>query len=283
MATFSFLRLTRANPFHRTRMSGADSDDIPRQPPTISPAEQFPPMSATFNRRLFTGIGSASVVAVGANFAGITSFLLGLSPETGRKLKLDIIYPIGGYSRCVQQSAGFEFIYPSNWVGDQRLLYRAAKKLERALDEPTINSLPKIRDNETLIRSEPVVAFGPPGSSGELNVSVIVSPVPLDFRIEAFGEPEEVGKTLIGKITSSSEVKGTLLKSRLRKDDDDKVKYYELEYRVESSSFKRHNIAVCCVYDGRLFTLNAQAPEVLWKIVESDFYRIANSFAIVSY
>lgn len=64
-----------------------------------SPAEQFAPLATTFQRRLLLGIGSASLVAVGANFSGITSFLLGFSPNTGRNLKLDVLYPIGGYSR----------------------------------------------------------------------------------------------------------------------------------------------------------------------------------------
>lgn len=72
-----------------------------------SPAEEFAPLAKTFGRRLLVGVGSASLVAVGANFGGITSFLLGLSPETGRNLKLDVIYPIGGYNRCIDTNEGF--------------------------------------------------------------------------------------------------------------------------------------------------------------------------------
>ena len=73
-----------------------------------------------------------------------------------------------------------EFIYPAGWVGDQTLLYRALGKLERSLDPPLENNMgPTDRRRRDL--NEPVVAFGPPGSTGELNVSVIVSPVPLDF------------------------------------------------------------------------------------------------------
>ncbi|MED6177138.1 PsbP domain-containing protein 7, chloroplastic, partial [Stylosanthes scabra] len=142
------------------------------------PAEQFAPLANRFQRRLLLGIGSASLVALGANFAGITSFLLAFSPENGRNLKLDVLYPIRGYSRCLDTNQGFEFIYPANWVGDQTLLYRAAKKREAelSLDPPALNATPK-RSNV----SEPIVAFGPPGSTGELNVSVIVSPVSQDF------------------------------------------------------------------------------------------------------
>lgn len=67
-------------------------------------------------------------------------------------------------------------MYPAKWVGDQTLLYRALERLERELDTPTT-----VSNNRRRSVSEPVVAFGPPGTTGELNVSVIVSPVPQDF------------------------------------------------------------------------------------------------------
>uniref|UniRef100_A0A1J3I8Q2 PsbP domain-containing protein 7, chloroplastic n=1 Tax=Noccaea caerulescens TaxID=107243 RepID=A0A1J3I8Q2_NOCCA len=142
-----------------------------------TPADEFSPLAEKFNRRLLLGVGSSSVLAVGANFGGITSFLLGLSPDLGRNLKLDVVYPIGGYSRCIDMVEGFEFIYPSTWVGDQTLLYRAAEKTEREISlDP-----PPARNSRRKNVNEPVVAFGPPGSTGELNVSVIVSPVSPTF------------------------------------------------------------------------------------------------------
>jgi hypothetical protein len=74
-----------------------------------------------------------------------------------------------------------EFIYPSSWVGDQTLLYREVKRaeLQRSLDPPPLKN-GRLSSRPRSI-SEPVAAFGPPGSNGELNVSVIVSPVPQDF------------------------------------------------------------------------------------------------------
>ncbi|GAB4835813.1 hypothetical protein Ancab_000729 [Ancistrocladus abbreviatus] len=249
-----------------------------------SPTERFAPLASTFQRRLLLGIGSASLVAVGANFAGITSFLLGFSPETGRGLKLDVLYPIGGYSRCIEPNEGFEFIYPATWVGDQTLLYRAAGKAEqqRSLDPPPLNDS---KSSSRLKRnfSEPVVAFGPPGSTGELNVSVIVSPVAPDFRIEAFGAPKEVGEAVVRNIVGSSrhpDLHATLIKANLRQDQMRNVNYYELEFRVDSSSFQRHNMAVCCTRSGRLYTLNAQAPESVWTEVKQDLYKIAASFSL---
>lgn len=60
------------------------------------------------------------------------------------------------------------------------MLYRAAERLERSLDPLPTSSL-KSSNRPRKNVNEPIVAYGPPGSSGELNVSVIVSPVPLDF------------------------------------------------------------------------------------------------------
>lgn len=88
---------------------------------------------------------------------------------------------------------------------------------------------------------------------------------------------------MIRSITGSGQrpdVKATLIKSSSREDSVRNAKYYELEYRVESLSFRRHNVSVCCARGGRLFTLNAQAPESEWPELKSDFYRIANSFSL---
>lgn len=96
-----------------TVQSSGDSKDTAPQEVTTSragrrsPAEHFAPLATTFRRRLLVGVGSASLVALGADFGGITSFLLGLSPESGRGLKLDVVYPIRGYSRCIETNEGF--------------------------------------------------------------------------------------------------------------------------------------------------------------------------------
>lgn len=105
-------------------------------------------------------------------------------------------------------------------------------------------------------------------------------------RIEAFGGAKEVGEAIVKTITSSTskrpQVKGTLIQSNIREDSSMNVKYYILEFQVEGSSFQRHNIAVCCARRGRLYTLNAQAPQSLWPMVKSDLYRIADSFVLTS-
>ncbi|CAO1940846.1 unnamed protein product [Urochloa humidicola] len=249
-----------------------------------SPAQEFAALAAVFRRRLVVGATTAAAAAVGANFGGVTSFLLGLSPELGRSLRLDVLYPVGGFTRCLDSDNGFEFIYPSSWVGDQTLLYREAKKaeLQRSLDPPPLKNGRLSRPRNV---SEPVAAFGPLGSSGELNVSVIVSPVPQDFSIDAFGGPKEVGEVVLRRIARtrrSPDINATLIDAALREDAEN-VKYYKLEFRVESPSFRRHNVAVCCAKDGKLYTMNAQAPESAWKAVQGEFFAMADSFSLVNY
>lgn len=249
-----------------------------------SPAQEFASLAAVFRRRLVVGATTAAAAAVGANFGGVTSFLLGLSPELGRSLRLDVLYPVGGFTRCLDSDNGFEFIYPSSWVGDQTLLYREAKKaeLQRSLDPPPLPNRGSPSGPRNI--SEPVAAFGPPGSNGELNVSVIVSTVPRDFSIETFGSPKDVGEVVLRRIARtrrSPDINATLIDAAVR-EDAGRVKYYKLEFRVESPSFRRHNVAVCCVRDGRLYTMNAQAPESAWKAVQKEFLAMADSFGLVS-
>ena len=92
-----------------------------------------------------------------------------------------------------------------------------------------------------------------------------------------------MGEAVVRTITGQRpDVKGTLIESTVREDPTRNVKYYELEFRVESPSFQRHNVAVCCARGGRLFTLNAQAAESAWPQFKSAFYRIANSFNLTT-
>jgi hypothetical protein len=54
-------------------------------------------------RRFFLYTGLAAGVALGGNLFGVTSGVLGLAPVKAGQLKLDIIYPIKGYKRCVNE------------------------------------------------------------------------------------------------------------------------------------------------------------------------------------
>jgi hypothetical protein len=88
----------------RRRRHGAGSGEVRC---STSPAQEFAALASVFRRRLVVGASTAAAAAVGANFGGVTSFLLGLSPELGRSLRLDVLYPVGGFTRCLDSDSGF--------------------------------------------------------------------------------------------------------------------------------------------------------------------------------
>lgn len=49
-----------------------------------------------------------SLAALGGNFGGLTSFLLSLDGGSlAAKVKADIVVPVNGYKRCVDNETGF--------------------------------------------------------------------------------------------------------------------------------------------------------------------------------
>lgn len=66
----------------------------------------------------------------------------------------------------------------------------------------------------------------------------------------------------------------TLIDSRVREDRSKKINNYKLEFEEESP------VAVCVAGGGRLFTVNAQAPESAWPSVSKDFNIMADSFTV---
>lgn len=163
------------------------------------------------------------------------------------------------------------------------MLYRAVERAEkeRSLGLPPLQD--RVRQRQTV--REPIVAFGPPGSNGELNVSVIVAPVPTNFLIEKFGEPKQAGEAILSNfiVSRNQNIAAILLDAKKREayPNNQKITYYNLEYTVQGPSFLRHNVAVYTACAGRLFTLNAQCPEVLWPTVKENFYEVSDSFKLI--
>lgn len=239
---------------------------------------------SVFRRRFVLGTIGGTVIALGADFLGSTSAILSLNPEFFRGLRADVLYPISGYKRCLETSKGFEFIFPQTWVGDQTLLYRAVQRgeRERSLDLPALRQQqqPPIRKPRP---TEPVVAFGPPGSLGELNVSVIVAPVAEGFTLEKLGGPTDAGMLILKRsIAPEGSNKVAQLVEAAARRDASGVLYYTMEYTVEGPSFFRHNVAVYAVSNaGELYTCSAQAPQSLWPTVEAQFRVISLSFRLL--
>ncbi|GMH38291.1 hypothetical protein BSKO_06175 [Bryopsis sp. KO-2023] len=213
-------------------------------------------------RRAIQGIAFSTFVALGGNLGGITSFLLGLDDgKFASKIKADIVVPVKGFKRCVDYSYGFEFRYPSYWLADQSLVLRAAERIER--QNPL--DLPSIREKRKRTSLEPVAAFGPPGTTGEENVSVVVAPIAPGFTLASLGNPEEAGQKLLDTVIApeGSGKNATLLSAEQRIDENQQA-YYTLEYTVRTQAWYRHNISVYAVKSDSLFSLNAQCPESEW-------------------
>lgn len=179
-----------------------------------------------------------------------------------------------------------EFVYPASWLADQRLYQRYAERLEkeRPLDPPSLRSARRRRSNDV---PEPTAAYGPPGSNGEDNISVIVAPIREGFRLENMGTPAEAAERFLATTVApqGSDKVAALLDARARRDGKDGELYYSIEFTVESTSkgWKRHNIAVYGSRNGLLYTLNAQSAESRWtREREEQFQRAASTFRIVS-
>ncbi|GAQ82276.1 psbP family protein [Klebsormidium nitens] len=225
-------------------------------------------------RRLFYSGVTGLAVTLGGNLGGVTSGLLGLNPEASRQLKLDTLFPVKGFKRCIESGQGFEFIYPAEWLGDQRLLYRAVERAEqsRSLD------LPPIRRNGGRNRTEPIVAFGPAAGSGELNVSVVVAPIAPGFRLQSLGSPVEAGQKILDNVIAREGSGKTA--DLLKADATPEGKYYTLEYTVRTSEWYRHNVSVYATQNDQLYSINVMCPEAEWERRKEQLRTTAASFRV---
>lgn len=93
------------------RDSAFQSSSSPGAAPSGTP--KFPqdffsdPGGARATRRLLLSAGGASALGLGANFLGVTSFLLSFDAELARRTRLDLLYPVLGFKRCLEPSRGF--------------------------------------------------------------------------------------------------------------------------------------------------------------------------------
>ena len=233
-------------------------------------------------RRLALGGTLAASVAVGGNFLGTTSRLLALDGgRTAARLHLDVLYPVRGFKRCWDSQNGFEFLYPAAWLVDQRLYRRYAERVEQRnpLDPPALR--PKRRN-----QLEPVAGFGPPGSTGETNVSVVLAPIQQGFSLRKMGSPAEAGRIILNTIIAppGSGKEAVLLEAKEAVRGGDV--FYRLDYTVErfdasgASVWKRHNVSAYTVRDSLLYSLNAQCPEADWDAQRAAFTTMQESFAL---
>ena len=232
----------------------------------------------------------AAGAALGGNLGGGTSRLLGASGAGGRELAarlgLDVLYPVRGLKRC--REGAFEFLFPAEWVADQTLFRRAAGQTDgrSRLDPPALRGRPA-----GPAPVAPSVGFGPPGGSGELNVSVVAERVPPGFSLAAGvqgGEaggwgPERAAQLLGTAIAPEGSGRRAELVGTSAREDAAGVAYYGLEYTVRregAGGFFRHNQSVFAARGGVLYTLNVQCPEAQWPALRERLGALGPSFRL---
>ena len=89
----------------------------------------------TSPRRIFVSVTSATAIALGANFFGITSKVLDAIPESVVETSgLDTYYPRGNFKRVKSGQNGYTFVIPKGWVADTALELAKAQRMAGNLD-----------------------------------------------------------------------------------------------------------------------------------------------------
>ncbi len=159
---------------------------------------------------------------------------------------------VSGLQSYVNTAQGYEFLYPNGW------LPVTVKNASAGVD---------LVYRDLVERSE--------------NLSVIISDVPKDIKLEDLGSPTDVGYRFLKAVNKKPEnQKETDFISAEAREGKDK-KYYILEYEVESPEEPtRHNIASVAVSRGKLFTFNLSTTERRWSNVKDTFEIAAKSFTV---
>jgi len=217
----------------------------------------------------------AIILALGANFIGITSTLMSITnPEYFRSLKLDELYAINDFRRYSDADDKYEFVFPSDWVQDRTILLANIRDRE----------IPQMmRKNKGSSTPKPDVAYGPMNTNGKENVSVIKSQVMPGFSIrEVLGSPKEAAEYLLSnKIAPAASGKQYNLLDAREEIKDGRL-YYIFEYTLEDDArnIHQHTVSVITNRGTELYTLTATAPIGVWDQDPSRLMQIAASFQL---
>lgn len=242
-------------------------------------------------------------LAPAVNLWGSGSFLLSLFPELARDKRLDTFYPVGtqrfypysagfpnlnydeGYKRFYDDSGRYEFRYSARYVQDTSVyLKNADLAYSRRMMDPTLAATPSARPQRKA--TGPEVAFGPSGSKGEENLSVVVGQLPPGFTLRGTGGPPEVfAERLIQRSIAKPEVREpTLLAAFERLSARSGKLLYQFEYRVDypnSQQCPTYTVCVVGTSGDMLFTFASRVPETVWDEYAEELRETATSFVLL--
>lgn len=222
--------------------------------------------------RFFTFNLLALVLAFGANFVGITSYVMSnTDPAYFRSTQLDQLYPIDGYRRYVDRDDHYQFIFPTDWVADpQVLLYNIrSQELPDAL-----------RAKRGLA---PDAAFIPSRGDFTENISVIKSKVKDGFTLSGtLGVPKEAAQKVLDTIIAPPGSGKTATLLRAEENIRNGQPFYEFEYSLQKpdQNIFRHTVSVIANRGNELYTFTATAQESSWKMVQDKLLTAAASFQL---
>ena len=268
----------RKTPLVRSRAKEDDdgettSGEETRTAPVVSLAKLN-----TSPRRIALAMTSTTALAFGANFLGITSLALRANEPLARKLKLDAVYEVSGYRRDRNEEKGYEFLFPNEYLADQTIAQRNAMRKAQSLDLP---SLRETKGQKNV--GEPESAFGPMGTNGEENMSVIVQTSTKGFDLGQFGDAEEQASWLLeNALARPGSGKEAKLFSASETIGENGIKYYQFEYTIKTANWYRRNVAVFAQNKntGDVYTFVAQCPVERWDGMGEKFRKSANSFRV---
>ena len=253
-------------------------------------------------RAILPALG-ASIIAPAVNLWGSGSFLASLAPESARDARLDTFYPVSsrrfypystgsldyapGFQRYVDTSERFEFRYPATYVQDVSVFVRNADRAyqARTMDPQGVLSAAPTRPRAAR-GSGPEVAFGPPGQTGEENLSVVIGSLAPGFTLAGtLGPPEEGAERLIQATIAKPGVREvTLLGAFARTSAKSGQPLYQFEYKVEYPGLgKAPTFTVCVVGAARdtLFTFASRVPAAAWDLRRDALREAASSFVLL--
>jgi photosystem II oxygen-evolving enhancer protein 2 len=144
---------------------------------------------------------------------------------------------------------GYDFMYPTGWV------------------EVTVPGAADVVFHDIIHETE--------------NVSVVISDVPDDKKLEDLGSPTDVGYKLSKSFNALSENDSNVeLVSAQRIDTPDNKTYYILEYVADLPAGTRHNLASAIVRRGKLYTFNASTNEDRWEKMKDTLKQSVASFKV---
>eukprot|EP00600_Ochromonadales_sp_CCMP1393_P013716 CAMPEP_0175011952 /NCGR_PEP_ID=MMETSP0005-20121125/9008_1 /TAXON_ID=420556 /ORGANISM="Ochromonas sp., Strain CCMP1393" /LENGTH=290 /DNA_ID=CAMNT_0016268073 /DNA_START=125 /DNA_END=997 /DNA_ORIENTATION=+ len=268
-----------------SRMSNADEDDTTAKKSAPQGSVYFGEdyerpglfkLSEIDLQRFITYNGLALLLALGANFVGITSTLMSTNPAYFRSLGLDQLYSIDGYRRYADTEDKYEFMFPADWVMDQTIVNANAR--DRELPQAL-----RMRKQQSASLIGPDVAMGPIQGDGRENLSVIKSRVMPGFVMQrVLGTPQAAAEKLLSTVIAPPDSGKTyeLIKAEGREKNGKTQYTFEYTIRNDEKKLFQHTVSVITNRGTELFTFTATIPQSKWDTLKAQILTSADSFDV---